>query len=400
MLAPLRLRDFRLLWTGQLLSNLGSWLLVVAVPYRVFEQTGSAAATALAFVAASAPSLVLAPFAGMLVDRWDRRRTMLCVDLGRAAAILPLLGAHDLWVVYAVLLAESVLGQLFDPAAQSLVPTLVGRGPELAAANGLLWVIEAVGRLGGAALGGLVVAAWGLGTAVALDAGTYLASALTLLLITPPGRSDPARTSGHPGAELHRGIRHLVAGRDLRGLFVLTVVFRAANGALTALLVPYVALRLHGSAGALGLLLAATGAGFLLGAPMAREAARRWGLRATTAWSLVATGVGFLAWFNTGRLAAALALAACTGAAAVVFLATRTTHLQVLTPDRLLGRVSAGFLAAGAAATLAGTALGGGAAGVAGLAPVASAAGLALAGAGALALLLLTGDPDPRRAAR
>jgi Na+/melibiose symporter-like transporter len=388
VLDPLRIRDFRLLWIGQLLSTLGSWLLVVAVPYRVFELTGSPAATAFAFVAASAPSVLLAPVAGVLVDRWDRRRTMLAVDVARAAAIVPLLGVRQPWVVYAVLLAESVLGQLFEPASVALVPTLVGRGPRLASANALLSVIAAIGRLAGAALGGSALAVWGLDGAVAIDAGTYVASALTLFLIATPGPRVEA--SSGTDTELASGLRHLTASRPLRGLLLLTGVFRAANGALTAILVPYVALKLHGTAADLGLLLAATGAGFLLGAPLGRAAVQRWGLRATASGSLAACGAGFLAWFSTDSLVVALALAAFTGATAITYLLARTTHLQALTADRLLGRTSAAFLAVEGAATLGGTALGGGAAAVAGFALTASAASMSLVAAGVLATVLLS----------
>jgi predicted MFS family arabinose efflux permease len=409
VIAALARRDFRLLWTGQLLSNLGSWLLFVAVPYRVFQLTGSPLATGLTFVAAL-PGTVLSPVAGVLVDRWDRRRTMLAADLGRAVAILPLLLLHrpgQLWIVYTALVAESLLGQLFNPAAQALVPALVGRGRELTSANALLSVITAVSRLAGASLGGILFVAWGLEALVWLDAGTYMASALSLLLLR--WRPDPAggscrvgRTHGAAPIELVAGLRFLLASRPLRGLLIVTAVFVAANGAFTALLVPDVRLRLHATADALGLLLAATGAGFLVGAPVGRALLHRVGLRATMTLSLLATAVSFLVWFDTSRLEVALISAVAAGDAAVVFLVGRRTYLQMLTPDSLLGRASATFLGCEAAATLAGTALGGGAAGLAGLDAAVYGAGAAmLASAGLAALLLRGSSPDrsdgPRR---
>jgi predicted MFS family arabinose efflux permease len=395
----LRDGDFRLLWTGQLLSGLGSWLLVVAVPYRVFQLTGSPAATGLTFVIGSVPSLALGPVAGLLVDRWDRRRTMLAVDLGRAGSILPLLLVREprqLWVVYASLLVESALTQLFDPAAQALVPAMVGRGPELPAANALLSVVAAGSRLAGAALGGVVLAAGGLGALVAIDAATYVASAVSLALLRwRPARHGRDRVSpGGSGAEALQGLRHVIASRRLRGLLAVTVIFLAGNGAFTAVLVPYVRLRLHGAAGELGLLLAATGAGFLAGAPIGRAILDRVGPRATAASSLLAAGGSFLAWFGTGRLAPALALAALTGAAATVFQVCRRTHLQVLTPDRLLGRTSATFITAEATATLAGTALGGGAAGLLGLTATVDAAAVAILASAALAAVVLGDGRD------
>lgn len=408
MLAMLRNRDFLLLWTGQLLSNAGGWLLLVAVPYRVFQLTGSPAATGFAFVAGSVPSLVLGPIAGILVDRWDRRRTMLAVDLGRAASILPLLLVQrpdQVWIAYAALLVESALGQLFDPAAQALVPAMVGRGPKLAPANALLAVVSAVSRLVGASFGGIVFAAWGLGVLVSIDAATYMASAASLFLLrwrpvaaTELSRSD--RSLRGAGVELIQGLRHLIANASLRGLLIVAMTFIAANGAFTALLVPYIRLQLHGEAAALGLLLAATGVGFLAGAPIGPALLRVAGLRITMTSSLLAAGIGFLLWFNTIRIELALTMAAVSSAAVIVFFIGRRTHMQALTPDPLVGRISAAFLTAEAAAMLAGTALGGGAAGFIGVTPTVLVAGGGLLASGVLAAILLRDpgpDPLPRR---
>src|SRR6266540_6951427 len=101
MLPALRLRDFRLLWAARLLSNLGSWLLVVAIPARVFDLTGSTVATGAAFVAETLPALLLGPIAGVYVDRCQPRGTMLAVELVRAGCVLALLGVHrgaQVWV--------------------------------------------------------------------------------------------------------------------------------------------------------------------------------------------------------------------------------------------------------------------------------------------------------------
>lgn len=381
-------RDFRLLWSGQLLSGIGSWLLFVAVPYRVFQLTGSPVATGLAFVVAG-PATLLGPLAGALVDRWDRRRTMMAADLGRAAAILPLLLVHradQLWLVYAALVAESLLAQLFDPSAQALVPALAGRGRDLTSANALLSLVAAVSRLLGAALGGAAFAAWGLQTVVSLDAGTYAASAASIALLRwrPAGKASRTASAVDPLG----GLRHLARSGTLRSLLAVTVLFVAANGVFTALLVPDVQLRLHAGAGALGLVLAATGAGFLAGAPAGRALLHRFGVRPTTGVSLLLTGIAFLVWFGTDRLGVALAAAAAAGATAVVFLVGRRTQVQRLTPDGLLGRTSAAFLCAEAAASLAGTALGGAAAGLAGLGPAVAGAGAAILASGLLALVL------------
>ncbi len=418
----LRIRDFRLLWTGQLLSGLGSWLLVVAVPYKVFELTGSALATGFTFIAESLPALVIGPVAGVAADHWDRRRIMLAVNLGQAGCILPVAFVHrpgQVTIIYAALMAESVLGQLYEPAAQALVPSLVGRNEELTSANALISVSSAMTRLAGASLGGVILAALGLTSVVLIDIGTYLASAACLALLhwrAVPRRDVPRRVAAGGGqqrvaagggqqraarsavAELGQGLRHVVASRPLRGLLLAAVMFQIGNGAFTAVLVPYIRLRLHGTAGDVGFLIAATGAGFLVGAPLSRRLFYRVHLRILAGTSLLITAAAYVGWFSTSDLGGALTLAAVTGMSAMIFLVTRLTCLQRLTPGDLLGRTSSAFSAAEAGAGLIGLALGGMLAGLAGLTAAVSAAGLAIAGAASLAAILLGGPLQARLA--
>ena len=418
----LRIRDFRLLWTGQLLSGLGSWLLVVAVPYKVFELTGSALATGFTFIAESLPALVIGPVAGVAADHWDRRRIMLAVNLGQAGCILPVAFVHrpgQVTIIYAALMAESVLGQLYEPAAQALVPSLVGRNEELTSANALISVSSAMTRLAGASLGGVILAALGLTSVVLIDIGTYLASAACLALLhwrAVPRRDVPRREAAGGGqqrvaagggqqraarsavAELGQGLRHVVASRPLRGLLLAAVMFQIGNGAFTAVLVPYIRLRLHGTAGDVGFLIAATGAGFLVGAPLSRRLFYRVHLRILAGTSLLITAAAYVGWFSTSDLGGALTLAAVTGMSAMIFLVTRLTCLQRLTPGDLLGRTSSAFSAAEAGAGLIGLALGGMLAGLAGLTAAVSAAGLAIAGAASLAAILLGGPLQARLA--
>ncbi len=139
MLTVLRQRNFALLWVGGLTSSIGSTMLIIALPFYVYTRTGSTLATGAMFIAGTIPSIILSSVAGVFVDRWDRRRTMILADLSRAA-LLPLLLAiqtrDGLWAIYVVAAAESAISQFFGPANGALLPRLV-RDRQL-----LAWIIH------------------------------------------------------------------------------------------------------------------------------------------------------------------------------------------------------------------------------------------------------------------
>src|SRR5258707_8171927 len=140
MLQALQIRDFRLLWVGSIVSDLGSWLLILAIPAHVFLVTGSLRDTGLTLAAQYLPLLLLGPVAGVFTDRWDRRRLMIGTNLFRAGAVaVMLLGTSPgrYWVFYVALIAESSGGVLYWPAVQARTPAIVGTGTLLSSPNSL-----------------------------------------------------------------------------------------------------------------------------------------------------------------------------------------------------------------------------------------------------------------------
>src|ERR1022692_1051257 len=134
MFQALRIRDFRLLWGGGIVSSLGSWLLILAIPAHVFLATGSLRDTGLTLAAEYLPRLLLGPVAGVLADRWDRRRLMIATSLFQAGAVATmLLGTTPgrYWVLYVALIAESGGGVLYGPAMQARRPAIVGTATPL-----------------------------------------------------------------------------------------------------------------------------------------------------------------------------------------------------------------------------------------------------------------------------
>lgn len=359
-------RRFGLLWTSTLLSNLGNWLMIVAVPVYVFTMTGSTLSSGLAFVAQTLPALVCAPIAGVLVDRWDRRTVMVVADLMRTVVVLVLVVVDDpemLWLLYATIIGENAIGQFFQPAARAVVPTIVGRGPDLDEANSWITVAGGIVRLAGAPAGGTLYVLVGFDGLVLLDSATYLVSAV---LIFGMGRlrvdedPEPATTSWLATfwSQLREGLVFLLRHPVLRGMLIVSSLFQVANAALNVLLVPYVIGVLDGDAGDVGILIAALGAGFLASAFVGKALARTGQLRLPFAGCLVTITMCFAGLFLVHCFLAALVFIALAGVPGGSLVMLVQIQVQRQTPDRRLGRVNSGFSAVEMAATVVGGAAG------------------------------------------
>jgi MFS family permease len=377
MFQALRIRDFRLLWGGSLISSLGSWLLILAVPAHVLMATGSLRDSGLTLAAEYAPVLILGPIAGVLADRWDRQRMMIATDLLRVGAVATLLlglAPGRLWVLYVGLAVESSGSVLFAPAMQARTPAVVGTGPLLISANSLFAASDGVVRLIGGPLGGILLAVIGIRWLIVADALSYLIGAAAIALMAPtPVAKRTRRTARTIAADLAGGIRALRSHRVASSLLPVTVIFLAANASLSAVLIAFGVRRLGGTVHT-GVLLSCLGVGFLLGAPVTRILLERIQPRLLLAAALTATAVGFFVLFTTPGLA--LPAAVTIGMFGSMSQTIPLTMIQRAVPDGVLGRVCAVFLTCEAAATLIGSVAGpvlAQAARFAGLAAVASA---------------------------
>ncbi len=243
MLQALRIRDFRLLWAGGLISALGSWLLTLAIPTHVFLATRSLRATGLTVAAEYLPLLVLGPVAGVFADRWDRRRLMIGTNLFCAGAVaVMLLGTSPgrYWVLYAALIAENAGVVLYAPAWQARTPAIVGTGPLLTSANALNSVSSGTVRLIGGPLGGVLLAACGASWLIGVDAVSYLLSAAAMFMTSRPAApadgasSATGTTISTVARDLAGGARVLLGQPVARALLPVTVIFLAANSSGSA----------------------------------------------------------------------------------------------------------------------------------------------------------------------
>ncbi|MEV0878625.1 MFS transporter [Micromonospora echinofusca] len=363
----IRNRRFGLLWTSTLLSNLGNWLMIVAVPVYVYTMTGSTLSSGFAFVAQTLPAIVFAPLAGVVADRWDRRAVMVGADLLRMVIVLALLVVDDpgmLWLLYTAMFFESAIGHFFQPAARAVVPGIVGRGVELEAANAWNTVAGGIVRLAGAPLGGALYALVGFDGLVLIDSATYLLSAVLIFGMGPLRVADNGRqpdTSSWLAAfweQVREGLAFLFRHSVLRATLIVSSLFLSANAALNVLLVPYVLDVLGGGASDVGVLMAALGGGFLASAYVGNILSRSGLLRLSFTGCLAAITLCFAGLFLIHHFVAALVFIALAGLPGGALLMLVQVQVQRQTPDRQLGRVGSAFSAAEMAATVVGASAG------------------------------------------
>jgi predicted MFS family arabinose efflux permease len=369
----IRNSSFGLLWSGQLLSALGTWFMVIAVPVYVFHLTNSARDTGLATVAEVVPMVIAGPLAGVFVDRWNRGLTMVASNVAQAGSVLLLIFFTRpglVWILLASVFAENALGTFFTPACRGLVPIVVGRGTDLEIANAWSTAARGITRLAGAPLGGVVYAALGFRWVVTVDAASYLISA-ACIAVMPVLRSAPAHRGmrapeSRPkhsrflhtfAADLKAGTSPIIRNRALATMLSVTVLILAGNGALTALLIPSIALHLSGNARTVGTLFSAMGAGYLLSAYAGKNACASPHLRVCVLTMVVGIAAAFAGFFNTRSLVAAAIFIGLAGIPGGAFLMLEQTLTQRLAPDDIIGRVSAAYSTAENAATLIGALL-------------------------------------------
>lgn len=397
MLQALRIRDFRLLWGGSLVSSLGSWLLILAIPAHIFLSTGSLRDTGLTLAAQYLPLLALGPLAGVFTDRWDRRRLMISTSLFRAGAVaVMLLGISPgrNWVLYAALTVESSGGVLYMPAAQARTPAIVGTGTLLSSANSLNAFTDGAVRLIGGPLGGILLTVYGIKWLICADSLSYLLSAAAIMMTsrTDSECTDYKATIRDVAHDLKQGARVLRNQPIAWALLPVTIIFLAANASLSAVLIPLGVQRLGGSEHT-GLLLSGLGAGFLLGAPTLRVLLNRVQPRDLLTATLTATAAAYFLLFTASSLTTALPAAVAIGMFGSMSEVIPQTAMQRVIPNAVLGRVSAAFLTGEAAATLLGAIAGPFLAQAAHLSGVATAASLLTLSAAALTLLAVPKMP-------
>lgn len=313
MFATLRQRNFTLLWLAGLISLIGDWALSVGLPIYVYLLTHSVLALSIAVLVESIPNIVLGSVAGVFVDRWNRKYTMVVTNLLLALTLLPLLlvrTADRVWIIYIVSFALACFEQFFIPAQNALLPTLV-KEENLVQANSLNSLSSNLARLIGPALGGLIAAAFSLNGIVVVDAVSFLVAAMFVALIATSATSQSATETSLPIAEAEAGalarlwhewidgLRVIRSERTLSVLLAMFSITMLGEGVFSVLYPVFVNRILHGAALQIGQLMSAQAVGGLLGGILVGWLGRRIMSRWAIGLFEVAFGLTDLLIFNT-----------------------------------------------------------------------------------------------------
>jgi MFS family permease len=339
----LRHRNYRLFFMGQGLSLIGTWMQMTAVTWLVWRLSHNAWLLGLVGFASRIPTFVLAPFAGVFVDRMDRHRLVIvtqALSMAQALALAGLMysGRLAIWHVIALSFLLGVINALDVPARQSFVVQMLDGREDLTNAIALNSTMVNGARLIGPSVAGLLIAAVGEGVCFLLNGLSYIAVIAGLLMM----RVQPNARVGRQTAvleNLREGFRYAFGFPPIRSLLLLVALVSLAGASYTQLLPIFAEEILHGDARTQGFLVSAAAVGALAGALYlaARRTVR--GLWRVIAWAPAVFGAGLIALGLSPRLWLTLAVMPVIGLAMMIQMASTNTVLQTIVQDDKRGRV-------------------------------------------------------------
>ena len=349
-------KDFRQLWLGQVVSQMGDWFNTIALYTIILNLTGSGRDIGLMMVARFLPSFIFGQLSGVLADRFSRRSIMIVSDLLRALVVLGFLfvrRADQLWILYVLTVAQLALSTFFEPAKTAAIPSIVS-DRELVTANALSSVTWSVMLTLGAAVGGIITGWFGTNAAFVLDALTYLLSAALILSIRLPSRPRRpkqkltiSRILGF--SETVEGARYVKERTRVLALLLVKPAWGVGGGIITLLAIFGEKIFPVGGSPAtgIGVLFAARGIGTAIGPIVARRIAGEGDARMqnTIGIAFLIGGLFYMAFGAATNFIFALivlGIAHCGGSILWVF---STVLLQRGVEDQFRGRVFAAELA-------------------------------------------------------
>ena len=338
-------RNFRLFFGGQSISLVGTWITRIATSWLVYRLTGSVLLLGVVGFCGQIPTLLLAPFAGVLVDRWDRHRILVVTQAlsllqSAALAVLTLAGVITVPHVLLLQVAQGVINAFDTPARQAFVSEMVEDRADLPNAIALNSSMVNASRIIGPSVGGVVIAAVGEGWCFALDAVSYVAVLASLRAMRLAPRARQQRET-HMREELAAGFRYVTRFVPVRSALLLLSLVSVMGMPYTVLMPAISTNVLHGGPHTLGFLMTASGAGALAGALYLASRRSVVGLGRAMAVASSTFGAGLVAFSLSRSLWLSLMLLPVVGAGMMITMAAANTVIQTVVREELRGRVMA-----------------------------------------------------------
>lgn len=339
-----RMADFWTFFVGQTASNLGTSFTLFALPLLVYKLTGSSLNLAITTAADMLPYLLFGLLIGAWVDRVDRKRLMIVTDLTRAAVIatIPLMAALGhltvIWI-YGVAFVQATLGIFFNSAEFATIPSLV-RMDDLVAANGRVQASYSAAQVLGPVLGGVLVLLVPVPALMLFDAGSFLISVFSLLLIrTSFNQADEARERTHIWRDVADGLRYVLSHPVLRNISAMMALVNFVATTAGSQLVLFATVRLGASYSQVAWLYAAGSFGVVVMGLLAGVFRKRWSFSRVALGALMIEGLLTIAFAFMRIYWIGLVIWGLAGGLGILFNINTGSLRQAIVPNHLLGRV-------------------------------------------------------------
>jgi len=341
LIRAFRIRDFRALWLGQFVSQIGDNFALIAALVLIQSLSGSPIWLGIAAMAMTLPQILFGLIGGVFVDRFDRKKVMIVSDLLRAMAILILItvrSPQELYLLPLVGAFMSTVGVFFNPARNAVIPNIVSR-EMLLTANGLIQASQMAAIIVGSSLASIIIAVAGPSAAFALDSLTFVVSALAIASMNIPPLNNSHAREGLLWPHLKEGFGYIKRRRPIQVILLTASVATLGIGSIAVLGVAYVEKELGVSAESFGFLNSVQGIGMIVGGLSLGFFSRIAGSHRLAGMAMGALGLAILVFAFSPRFEIALAAAATIGVCVVTARATLAALLQGIVADETRGRV-------------------------------------------------------------
>jgi len=338
-----RNRDFKLLWIGQLLSQVGDQCLLIAAITLISNLSRSPLALLIPAISIALPQLIFGLVGGVMADRWNRKLVMIGSDVLRGLIVLCILlvnNVQHLWILYLTAAGLALVGVFFYPARNAVIPNLVP-GELLLAANGLIQGSYIIALIVGPAVAGLAVELW-MPAAILFDSATFLVSAIFIAVMNIPKTIPEQPHTAEENSvweDMKAGLNFIRQNQALSQVLVVTAIATLGIGAIVLLAIPHLKARLGASGLEYGIAMSMLGLGSVMGGLMVNRLSRRLSTSTIVGAMLVLAGAAIVAFAFAPNYTVVLVSVAVIGLCVVMARGALDTITQALSPNAVRGRV-------------------------------------------------------------